>query len=313
MDGYQMTREIRKDDRLKDIPIILLTAKSGEEGLEEGFLSGANDYLSKPFSPSELKLRIRNHLLLRKLLDDEKMRYQNLASVGTLSAGISHNMNTYAATVDCGLVLLTRLLNRRSWWNPEIEAAFQSADEGLQSIRSMIENLAVYSQKNVEGFRNEDLVKTTSSVVELARAKLPNHVKLDFKAPDILRCYFNPHILNPALMNLIDNAAEACQAKSSGRVEVCVTDAGGSVSLTVKDNGSGISHQIQSRIWEPYFTTKGMRHGTGLGLWMVRRAVELNHRGQVWFETGTDGTTFFINLPTEGKKDEREKEKNSAH
>ncbi len=67
MDGYEMCREIRKDPFLFDVPVILVTAKTGISAIEEGLEIGANDYIPKPFEMRELKARIASQLKNRQL------------------------------------------------------------------------------------------------------------------------------------------------------------------------------------------------------------------------------------------------------
>lgn len=299
MDGCQLAREIRSDHRLKNTPIIFVTAKSDKEGLLEAFEAGGNDYLSKPFSAQELKLRVRNQILIRELLDAEMLRQQNLVSLGTLSSGISHDMNNYAGRIQASVASMKTLFRTEMLTEEEKKKSNQLWDimeRSLQSMVRMIRSLTMYSQKNVDQFKEEDIVQTTRSVVDLARIKLPKNVSLEYKAPMSLACHFNPHLLNPAILNLIENAFHACQKQESGLVEVSLANEGDAVTLKVRDNGSGIPAEIHNRIWEPYFTTKGIEHGTGLGLWMVRRAVETEHGGKIWFETGPSGTVFVIRL-----------------
>ncbi len=314
MDGYQMVKEIRKDERLKETPAILLTARSGEEGLAEGFEAGANDYLTKPFSSSELKLRVRNHLLMQEM-KAEVVRQQNLASIGTLSAGVSHNMNTFAGTIDIGIDLArSRLkdLNLTSDQEERVSRGLDGAREGLRSIRHMIRALRIYSQKNREGFKEDDIVENSRAVVDLVKTRLPANIRLDFRAPKNLICDYNPHLLNPAFLNLIQNAVDACEGRQSGEVEICISNGSDdTVLLTVKDNGGGIPVKIRPRVWDPYFTTKDVGKGTGLGLWMVRRAVEMDHGGRVWFETSPEGTTFFVKLPKKGGRHGAEEKEDS--
>ena len=97
------------------------------------------------------------------------------------------------------------------------------------------------------------------------------------------------------------NAIDACRGRDRGEIKVTLVNGkGGEVLLSVHDNGSGIPSEVKDHIWSPFFTTKDVGEGTGLGLWMVRRAVEVDHSGKVWFETGREGTTFFVSLPKKG-------------
>ncbi|MBN1410038.1 MAG: substrate-binding domain-containing protein [Spirochaetales bacterium] len=79
MDGYELTRAIKSDERLKGIPVILLTAKAGTEMKVEGLESGADDYLSKPFNAKELRVRIKNSLEMKKLRDHLSLQKDILA------------------------------------------------------------------------------------------------------------------------------------------------------------------------------------------------------------------------------------------
>ncbi len=305
MDGYQMTQEIRADNKLKDIPIVLLTAKVGEDSIAEGFRVGATDYLTKPFSPLELSIRVRNHIQTQEMRN-EVIRQRNLASVGQLSAGISHNMNTYAGSVALSLHLAKNYLEKNETNDivkKEISRKLSDAQTGLKSIKDMIAALEVHSQKNIEGFKEDDITVTTRAVIEMAKTSVPSHVDITYDAPDSVKCYYNPHILNPAILNLIDNASYACKERARGSIRVSLfNDDDDKITIKVADNGSGIPEEIQARVWDPYFTTKGVGSGTGLGLWMVHQAVEKDHRGTIQMSSSSEGTTFTIAIPKRREK-----------
>ena len=95
------------------------------------------------------------------------------------------------------------------------------------------------------------------------------------------------------VFNLVLNAIDATD--KGGRIEVSATYAGGTLRLTVDDDGAGIAPEHLARLFRPYFTTK--RHGTGLGLFVIRRIVEA-HGGTVTVESTVGrGTTFAVALP----------------
>src|SRR5262245_43851591 len=102
--------------------------------------------------------------------------------------------------------------------------------------------------------------------------------------------------LQQVLLNLIKNAAHAIRGKADGKIMLTVTSDGKDAILQVADNGSGMPADVQSRIWEPFFTTKG-KEGTGLGLDICRKLV-VSHGGTVSFTSApAEGTTFEIRLP----------------
>jgi len=69
--------------------------------------------------------------------------------------------------------------------------------------------------------------------------------------------------------------------------------------IEISDNGSGIKDEAKSKIFAPFFTTKSSyKSGTGIGMYVVRRIVEENHKGRIWFESAhMQGTKFIIELP----------------
>ena len=100
--------------------------------------------------------------------------------------------------------------------------------------------------------------------------------------------------INRLFSNLILNALQATPENRTARVKIKETLEPGFVTITISDNGSGIPVDIQDKIFMPNFTTK--TSGTGLGLAMCKRMVE-QAKGQIWFESGENGTDFFVKLP----------------
>ena len=101
--------------------------------------------------------------------------------------------------------------------------------------------------------------------------------------------------LNQVWTNLIDNAIDAMEGK--GRLKITTTRDGNYVCVSLLDSGTGIPPEIQSRIFESFFTTKPVGQGTGLGLDIVRRIVENRHHGTISLESKPGSTCFLIRLP----------------
>jgi signal transduction histidine kinase len=100
--------------------------------------------------------------------------------------------------------------------------------------------------------------------------------------------------LNRLFTNLILNALQSVPEGTRPQIAIDETMEDGNVLIKIKDNGEGIPDNIQPQIFTPNFTTK--TSGTGLGLAMCKRIVE-QMNGQIWFETSTQGTIFFVQLP----------------
>jgi signal transduction histidine kinase len=102
-----------------------------------------------------------------------------------------------------------------------------------------------------------------------------------------------PGELNQVWTNLIDNAVHA----ASGRVTVRTAVQGASVLIEVRDDGAGVPQALRDRIWEPFFTTKPVGQGTGLGLDIARRVVE-QHGGRLELASLPGDTRFTVLLPS---------------
>jgi signal transduction histidine kinase len=101
--------------------------------------------------------------------------------------------------------------------------------------------------------------------------------------------------LNQVWTNLIDNAIGALGEQ--GTITVRTRLDGDAVQVDIADDGPGIPEEARARVLEPFYTTKAVGSGTGLGLDTARRIVEEGHGGRLWFDTSDSGTTFHVRLP----------------
>ena len=105
-----------------------------------------------------------------------------------------------------------------------------------------------------------------------------------------------PGELNQVWTNIIDNAIDAMEVNESGVLEIRTYEDSGNVYVSIKDNGPGIPSAIQSQVYDPFFTTKEMGKGTGLGLDVVNRIIR-QHNGSIKLSSAPGQTEFLICLP----------------
>lgn len=112
-----------------------------------------------------------------------------------------------------------------------------------------------------------------------------------------------PGEMKQAVLNIVQNAKDAILSRigrgeiNEGLLDVIVESDGEAIRLTVSDNGGGIEPQTITRIFEPYFTTKGDTGGTGIGLYMTKSIIEQHMHGKISVENRNDGAAFIITLP----------------
>jgi signal transduction histidine kinase len=173
----------------------------------------------------------------------------------------------------------------------ELEDASRRISELVASVKS-------YSHVGEPSSRTETDVHEglESTVVMLSHKVRDRNVRIerDFD-PALPRPWANAGELNQVWTNLIDNALDA--APPGGRVWLRTWSQGGEVVVEVHDDGPGVPPEIQARIWEPFFTTKDVGEGTGLGLDIARRIVVRQHGGQINLLSRPGDTCFQVRLP----------------
>ncbi len=293
LDGIELCRALKADAGTAGIPVVLLTARADLAQKLAGLDSGADDYLVKPFHPEELKARLRAQLRIRELAE-RVARQEKLAALGTLVAGVAHEVrNPLNAVLNSVQALKDHL-------PPSSRALVEICDLALGGCRRLdrITSALLRQARTGEGERTDvDVASSLSFAIQLIGHKVRAGPKVETHVPAgaALTVLGEPGALNQVWVNLLDNAIYA--AGPEGRVEVRAGREGESVWVEISDSGPGIDPKHLRRIFDPFFTTKPIGQGTGLGLSLVRRLVE-EHGGQVRVDSHPgEGTRFRVVLP----------------
>jgi PAS domain S-box-containing protein len=252
----------------------------------------------------------------------ELMQAAKLAALGTLTAGIGHEIGNPANFISINAPLLKGYwgevlpilerhaadhpdftIGRQSWGRirevvPELFAGIES---GVGRIRRLIGELRQFAVPDLGGPRPMDANAVVGAAVSLTRHALDRAttrctVELDPALPAIRGSFQR---LEQALVNLILNACQALPGSDRG-IAITTRHAAGTVHIAIADEGVGIDEADLPRLGEPFHTTRRERGGTGLGLSIVRRIVE-DHGGTIRFASRPGhGTTVTIALPATG-------------
>ncbi|HKO47359.1 MAG TPA: response regulator, partial [Polyangiaceae bacterium] len=135
MDGVALVRALRENTQTAGTPVILLSARSGEEAVIEGLETLADDYMVKPFSSRELLTRIRTHLRMssvRQRLQAQLVIADRMSAVGILAAGVAHEVNNPLAVVISNLDLVLDELRKAA------QSPASGAKEGASELEMMV-------------------------------------------------------------------------------------------------------------------------------------------------------------------------------
>lgn len=237
------------------------------------------------------------------LKSHEQLRQADrLASIGTLAAGLGHDMNNVLLPMRC------RLDAAESMALPEAAreelAIVRRLCNYLQQLSDGLHLLALDPEDSEASQPTTDLHEWWAQVSVLFQKALPKHAQFESEIESgPVELAVEPHRLTQAVLNLVVNAGEAIGA--CGHVRFCAKrDPGGaSFRVSVTDDGRGMSPDVQQRAFDPFFTTKSRGLGTGMGLSLVR-GVAQSVGGQVFLESAAGrGTTIGLDIPLAKAKD----------
>jgi len=238
---------------------------------------------------------------------EQRLRHsQKMAAIGTLSGGIAHNFNNIMSIVMGNTELALMDI-------PPDHPASNFLDEVLKAggrARDLVSQLLIYTRGSDAERRPLDPVPVVSDALALIQDKIPANIVVRAAFQDRLPMVLaDPGHLHQVVANLCDNAIHAME-QNGGILEVAVEavtipapDPGGAAApssylrLIVRDNGCGIARHLQDRVMDPFFTTKPVDKGRGLGLTVVQGIVR-QCRGTIRFDSQPrQGTVVEVLLP----------------
>jgi len=241
----------------------------------------------------------------KRVRELQLLQAEKLTSLGVLAAGVAHEINNPLNSV----AGYAEALQRRLRDQPELatDPRLEDFPEYLEVIvrevyrcKGIIDSLLSFSRKSEHGSGPVDLRQMMDEAVQLLGHMARYHdVELHVEAaPEVPCVQGDPAALRQVILNLATNALQA--VGRGGKVELRAFPQEHSVVFEVEDNGPGISEDLLERIWDPFFTTKGVGEGLGLGL-SVSYNIVRRHRGEisVHSEVG-EGTRFTVVLPATG-------------
>ena len=315
MDGFEACRKIRELEEGGDVLILMLTALHDEHSVRLSFEVGADDFITKPIFWSVLTGRVR-YLLKAKITEmhhkkaeEQFMHTQKLEVVGNLTEGISHHFNNLLVTI---LGYTEMLLNGYAKDDEEKQTRYlQEVYTASKRASELIAQMQAFSDGGKSESKPLKLKILTEEVMGVLRPTLPSSIKLHQSLEeDLPLVNLDPVQFYQILMNLIINARDAMENSGDLYIELkretvakmeCISChqsfAGDFLELLIRDTGKGIDKTMIRRIFEPYYTTRSVGEGSGMGLSVVHGIMH-NHGGhiQVEVEPGL-GTVFRLLFP----------------
>ena len=315
MDGFELCQRLHSLEGGEDLTVLMATSLSDDADINHAFQSGAADFISKPINWTVLKGRVE-HLLQGKLAEqqmraaEQQMRQsQKMNAIGSLSSGIAHEFNNHLASIMGYTELLQEFLANINEKKPR-----QYADEVYHSAeraRDLVSQMQLFSQSKpgeLQQLQAKPLVKES---LKMLRSSLPATISLQQQLDDGLPSIMaDPVQFQQLLTNLLLNARDAIEGKGQITIsmqQVSLSDAncyschrnfeGSFLQLRISDSGHGIAPEVQEKMFEPYYTTKPVGRGTGMGLSVVHGIVH-EMQGHITVDSQVDeGASISLLFP----------------
>lgn len=307
--GLEVCRELREQTSTRSIPILLLTARADEETKLAALSAGANDFITKPFSTTELSVRLKNlfdaytlqqelarqNQILEATIDQLKetevqlVHSEKLASLGRMSAGIIHEINNplnFAKTALYVLRIMTESLSANE--KKEFREVLEDMGEGINRISSIVSDLRTFTQPHLTQLEKVSVNEVVNSALRLLSNEWENKVRVEKEIPEHQTIWANRNQITQVMVNLLQNALHALEKKhcseSGATIWIRGIEENDESLIIVRDNGEGITAENLQKIFDPFFTTKDVGEGMGLGLSICYRIMK-QHGGRIQVES----------------------------
>jgi signal transduction histidine kinase len=302
-----------------DVPFIIVSGTVGEEVAVAAMRSGAHDYVLKQslarLCPAvEREIRESASRAERRQMQEQLMISDRMASVGTLAAGVAHEINNPLAALVTNLDLLGRDLAALDEEHGlgerlhDLRAELDDARESAQRMRHIVRDLKVFSRSSDDEHTSAiDVHRVLESTLRMAHNEIRHRARVlrDYHRVPLVEA--NEARLGQVFLNLVVNAAQAIREGNAEHNQIRIStrrSSSGLVAIEVRDTGSGIDPENVKRIFDAFFTTKPAGVGTGLGLSICHRLVRgLGGELEVSSELGK-GSTFRVLLPAAAASEE---------
>ncbi len=243
------------------------------------------------------KLRVEEE---RKIARKQLYRSARLASIGVLASGVAHEVNNpLTAILGFAGAILDRLKHNESIEQEELSQYLQIINDEALRCRDIVENLSRFARGGDLAISVVSLSTCINNALKLIHAKA---VRAGFTfETDVdanLKVMADANKLEQAIVNVFTNCIDFCPGGCTVKVNAALSPLGKSVVLKIVDQGPGISAEVLPRVFDPFFSTKEVGKGIGMGLSICYNIMEeCNGKIDVISETRSKGTTVVLEIP----------------
>jgi signal transduction histidine kinase len=277
---------------LQRITLAAVQVSNGEYGTEVDLRSSNDEIGLLANSFNEMSRKMADDIEQLRSLNEQLIRTEKLASLGTLSAGVAHEVNNPLASISS----LIQIMQSKQNLDDETKEKLRLISTQITRITQVTKDMMDFARVRPaakSAVDVNDLLETSMRLAsfdrEFQRLKINKHY-----GENLPKVFADADQLQQVFLNLILNARDAM--KRNGELLIETSQTVDNITVEIADNGSGIDENNLKQIFDPFFTTKPAGKGTGLGL-AVCYGIITAHGGKIEVESNANGTKFILNLP----------------
>lgn len=294
-DGISILSKIKE---VSPASITIMLTRHGDKNTAIKCLKlGAFDYLQKPCNHHELIASVDRAVNEYKLRSELESSHK-LAAIGEMSAGIVHEIVNPLATICSRARHIKLQLKKEGKESPMLLKMVDVVEEEAQRVSKIIEGLRSFSRHGSnDPFLTENLSELISKTLSFYNSKIKfSDISLFVEVSDQLSLECHGSQLQQVLLNMFNNACDAIKSIDDKWIKIEAEDLGEVIELSITDSGAGIPDAVVDKLFQPFYTTKAVGEGTGLGMSIIKGIVEVHH-GKLSIDKTCKNTRFVISLP----------------
>ncbi len=311
MDGHEVLIELRSDPTLNHIPFVFLTKVTDRDSIRKGMNLGADDYITKPVTRTELLNAVQSRLNKQAVQDAQAQSLINILNLAfseerekrlvksRMIAMFSHDFRNPLSSVLMSSYIIRNYEDRLS--SERKNQQLDRIDGAIHLLIQMLDDMMVVAEMEEGQLKYKPQLTNLTALVEVIAEEFR---LIDQDAHQLVVCttaqswiQADPKLLRHIIANLISNAIK--YSPISSEITISLSEGDGRINLLVQDHGIGIPKNNLPDLFEPFYRASNTKdvQGTGLGLSIVKDCVERHHGHiDVTSEVGM-GTTFVVELP----------------
>ena len=305
IDGIEACKTIKKIPKHKQIPIIMVTADDSDKNLEDSFNAGASDFVTKPVNFITLSTRMKNLFLLKEK-DKLILNQTRSSAMSEIIEVLAHQWRQPLAAISSTAI------------NIQVSKELDNlSDTELNENMSKINKYALELSKTINEIRDiskQDKLPQESNINDLIN-KAINFIKKSYSSKDIeitsnlsdiKNIKLCPNEFVRVLLNILLNSQEAflttAQDIEKRKIHLTSMQNNNTAKIIIKDNAGGINEKDIKKVFDPYFSTKKEKNGTGLGLYSCKQIIKEHLGGKIEIDSKNGETVVSICLRNDSDK-----------